>query len=355
MTKSKTLYIGFGTRVLILGLITVFGFVMTLNFLVKSLSRNVKYTSVISSSNVDYKVHLKNNNYYDTNVLPADMKYVASLIDYIDTDLIYSIKSTENLHYNYSYSIDSVTRVYGDNSKTKILFEKTTPILSKEGLTSEGDDISIKENIKVDYHAYNSLISSFKTSYALTTVSDVSIALHVKATAESDTMSQPVNINEISELVIPLTEQTVDVQITKIPSNNYSFIDNSKSTTIGSKKYLALFIFYAISTVILSVNLFRLLGMTSRNEDTKYKRMLNRILKENDLIIANVDYEINEDEYKIVNVESFEELRDIHDNIGSPILYTSIHKDQKSTFVIIKDNFLYKYVLKATNLEKKKK
>ena len=355
MTKSKTLYIGFGTRVLILGLITVFGFVMTLNFLVKSLSRNVKYTSVISSSNVDYKVHLKNNNYYDTSVLPADMKYVASLIDYIDTDLVYSIKSTENLHYNYSYSIDSVTRVYGDNSKTKILFEKTTPILSKEGLTSDGDDISIKENIKVDYHAYNSLISSFKTSYALTTVSDVSIALHVKATAESDTMSQPVNINEISELVIPLTEQTVDVQITKIPSNNYSFIDNSKSTTIGSKKYLALFIFYAISTVILSVNLFRLLGMTSRNEDTKYKRMLNRILKENDLIIANVDYEINEDDYKIVNVESFEELRDIHDNIGSPILYTSIHKDQKSTFVIIKDNFLYKYVLKATNLEKKKK
>ena len=176
MTKSKTLYIGFGTRVLILGLITVFGFVMTLNFLVKSLSRNVKYTSVISSSNVDYKVHLKNNNYYDTSVLPADMKYVASLIDYIDTDLVYSIKSTENLHYNYSYSIDSVTRVYGDNSKTKILFEKTTPILSKEGLTSEGDDISIKENIKVDYHAYNSLISSFKTSYALTTVSDVSIA-----------------------------------------------------------------------------------------------------------------------------------------------------------------------------------
>ena len=42
MTKSKTLYIGFGTRVLILGLITVFGFVMTLNFLVKSLSRNVR-------------------------------------------------------------------------------------------------------------------------------------------------------------------------------------------------------------------------------------------------------------------------------------------------------------------------
>ena len=120
------------------------------------------------------------------------------------------------------------------------MFEKTTPILSKEGLTSEGDDISIKENIKVDYHAYNSLISSFKTSYALTTVSDVSIALHVKATAESDTMSQPVNINEISELVIPLTEQTVDVQITKIPSNNYSFIDNSKSTTIGSKKYFML-------------------------------------------------------------------------------------------------------------------
>ena len=88
-------------------------------------------------------------------------------------------------------------------------------------------------------------------------------------------------------------------------------------------------------------------------KSTKYSRKLKRILRDYDLIIANVNHSIDESKYEIINVASFEELKDVHDNIGTPILFNEIHKGQKSSFIIVKDNFLYKYVLKAVDLDKK--
>ena len=354
MAKSKSIYLGFGTRIIILIMLIVFGLVMSGNFFIRATAKNSKSVSVMSSANIDYKVHLKENSYYETNILPSDMKYIASLIDYIDTNIAYKITSTDVLNYNYSYYIDAVTKVYGDNAKTKVLFEKTNTILDKKELTAnKTGEVAINENVKIDYNEYNTLVSAFKTSYALTSVSDVSIVLHVVANAKSEEINKTVNINENSELVIPLTEQTIDVQMTKNPGHTYSVMDSVEKLVISSKKDLVLSIAFLVCTLGIIIRLIKLLSFTSKNDNSNYLKVLKRILKENDLIIANVKHDINEDDYEVVNVESFNELKDIHDNIGNPILFTEIHKNQKSSFVIVKDNFLYKYILKATDVKKK--
>ena len=106
-------------------------------------------------------------------------------------------------------------------------------------------------------------------------------------------------------------------------------------------------------TIVILVRLMTYGNMTNKSNNTKYKKTLRRILKEYDLIIASVSHEIDENNYEVITMRSFEELKDIHDNIGSPILFNEIHKGQKSNFIIVKDNFLYKYVLKSVDLENK--
>ena len=43
-------------------------------------------------SNLDYKVYLKENQFYDTPYLPKDKKYISALINYIDSSFSYTFK-----------------------------------------------------------------------------------------------------------------------------------------------------------------------------------------------------------------------------------------------------------------------
>ena len=328
---------------------------MSIKYLVKGLVKENVSVSVSSTPSINYKVHLKQNAFYEENVLDPGMKYVASLIDYIDTNISYTIKSSILMDYDYSYYIDATARVYGDNAKTSVLFEKTNMLLEEKKLNvTHVDNVVINENLKIDYNEYNKLISSFKTSYDITALSDVSVVLHVKAKAKNSNLVKEVTIDDSnSRLVVPLTEQTVNIEITKKDEPNlYNKSDEKK--TIKSYKDLIIAGVLLIITVILLLKIMDMLHLNEINSKQEYKKNLNKILREYDLIIANVDNPVDEKNYEVINISSFTELKDVHDNIGTPILFFEEKKNQKSVFVLVKDNLLYKYVLKVTEKKKSK-
>ena len=303
--------------------------------------------SLNSKSDINYIVKLKKNSYYDKEELGPNMKYIASLIKYIETNINYSIKATDKMDYVYTYSIDAITRVYGDAAKSSTLFEKKETIVPEKTINiKNSENVVIDENINIDYNKYNNLIAAFKTSYDLTSSSDVTIALNVNAVAKNTSSKKKVNISDSPKLVIPLTEQTIGVELTSDPVNNYKVLKEDRNFIAKNIKDIIIsFIGLVISFTLLFNILTRLLGKGGVSE---YNKELNKILKEYDLIIANVNHHIDEDKYEVVTVDSFSELKDVHDNIGSPILYKEIRKNTLSEFLIVKDNFLYKYILKAS-------
>ena len=57
---------------------------------------NKAVLSYNEKGNIDYKVYLKENNYYEDKFLGKNMQYIASLINTINVDFKYEMHSTDN-------------------------------------------------------------------------------------------------------------------------------------------------------------------------------------------------------------------------------------------------------------------
>ena len=55
------------------------------------------------------------------------------------------------------------------------------------------------------------------------------------------------------------------------------------------------------------------------------------------------------------SVKNFNELLDVRDNLEKPIIFSEIHKGQKSVFIVRTANETYRYILKLVDLEKGEK
>lgn len=293
----------------------------------------------------DYKVNLKDNDYYEVKTLPSGMNYIASLVDNISVNFKYSFEATDIIDYNTTYYIEAITRVYDDKNKSKTLFEKKEILSESRTITKEKiKNLGFTESVKVDYEHFNNLVRAFKTEYGLAKSSDVTIALVTKTSGGNSEYKGNINLNSQATVVIPLTEQTINVSIN---SNNVTNQDrllekiglnNINWYNLGMFVILTALDLYLI--VKLSKNIKKYLDSFSL-----YDKTLKKILRDYDSIIANINNDTVITKDKVIFVESFDELIDIHDNLGSPILFNEVVKGFKSYFTIIDNNMMYRYVL----------
>ena len=73
--------------------------------------RKTKKMHYEEKSNLDYKVFLKENQFYDTPYLPKDKKYISALINYIDSNFSYTFRSDDNINLKYDYYIDANLKI----------------------------------------------------------------------------------------------------------------------------------------------------------------------------------------------------------------------------------------------------
>ena len=302
------------------------------------------------SSTVDYMVNLKDNDYYDKKSLPAGMNYIANLIKNINVVFDYNFISSEELKYKTTYSVDAIIKVYDDTDKKEVLYEKKEQLVKDKTINKDNlKHNDFRQNLDVDYQHFNNFVKSFKSSYALTSSSDLTIVLNVETHAESEKFTNKINLNSSSSLTIPLTEQTLNIKIDSNDINNYKTIYEDRGVKDLNVKYLVGFVLSVLLDIYFIVLSIKILYLIIK-ERSKYDITLKKLLKDYDSIIGNVKNSVDETGYKVLNMLSFEELRDIHDNLGTPIIYNEIKAHKLSEFVIIHDNIIYKYTLDEKNV-----
>ncbi len=349
---NKTKYVSYNQRLIANILLIVIFSILTIVLLVSSITIKSR-SSVLykQTSNLDYKVYLKENNYYDEPYLNKNMQYIASLIDNIDVSFNYNFNINQNINYTYMYYIKSDVLVMDSKDESKVIYKKSDKLTEPDYFTMDNSNgFSINKDIKIDYSKYNDLVKSFKNSYAISADSNLVLSLCIEIKDEKGNIIKSIDSSDTMKLTIPLTEQMINIGMDYKEVNNSDNIKVYKDFSIQNSILFALSL---LSLIILVVVVIRLLLFIRKTTSKKsiYDITLSKILKEYDRVIVNSRKMIDING-AVVDVDSFNELLDVRDNIEKPIIFHEIHKREKSIFIVKTENETYRYTLKLVDLEK---
>lgn len=349
----KKLYLDFNVRFIanaVILLLCVVGLVSSI-FMAFRVTKNeiIQYRE---NSNVDYKVYLKKNDFYEKPFLNKDMVYVASLIDKIAINFDYNFKVNEKSDIDFKYNIVAKLLITSQNN-SKVFYEKDYTLVEEvtKDMISE-KEFNINEDVTIDYSFYNNLANQFKSNYAVSTISYLDVCLQVVERSKESNFYELRNSNR-TVLSIPISEQEVNINLDNKKVNDEKQIVSKARLIVRDQRYLFVGGVFLLLICIFVIRIIRKASaMTTKV--SHYDRYINRLLRSYDRIIVNVKTPPRLEDYNVIKVESFEELIDVRDNTKEPIKYFVITEHQKSEFFVTNNNDLYLYVVKEIDLKHKK-
>ncbi|MBR2678787.1 MAG: hypothetical protein IKE63_05165 [Bacilli bacterium] len=311
-------------------------------------SQNINYNE---KSNVDYQVNLKKNDFFKEESLGKNKGYVASLIDIISADFEYDLDFSKETDYNYSYRIAVEVDVEDDKNNSNI-YHFNEDLISKK-LVSNSDDLKIKEKVNVKYSNYNNLISRFKEVYDLRNVtSNLNLVLYVTLEDVNGTDVSVFKDHKVSSLTIPLTENTVSIDIGDESVNN----TNKIIELPNNKDYTGLLVIFVASIIIAIAHVAFIIiySMRTKTAQMVYEKEIKSILNNYDSYIQKISNSYDLGTSQVLKIDSFNDMLEIRDTLKQPILM--LENEQKNgTFFIIPatNSIIYTYALRVIDIKAK--
>ena len=194
------------------------------------------------------------------------------------------------------------------------------------------------------------MVKEFKSTYGLSADSNLILSLRLEIKDKEGTVIRNSNSNNTTKITIPLTQQLVNIELDPEDVNNSNNIRVYQDFSISNKTTFILSIIIFLSAIASLVRLIVFIKKTSRKK-SNYENVLSRILREYDRVIVNAK-KVPVITGDVIDVNSFNELLDVRDNIEKPIIFYELHKGQKSVFIVNSDTNVYRYILKQSDLEK---
>ncbi len=327
-------------------IIILVSFLICIFFGILFLMNGFQNTKIITlrykeDNDIDYKVYLKDNAFFEEKYIEKGKTYITSLIDYIDADYSYNLLFDKPVEGTVKYQVVAVLEANKANNDNGNYWTKEYEVTKvKEEKIQGSQNVSIHQNVKIDYNQYNEILNSFKKTMGLAN-SDGILKVYLKV--NSNIISEEINTKVDSDLILklPLSQMAIEASIDSDINNQGKAV--SKTIKDHNIKYLL----WKIGGVLFLVLGGSLVWLGLRNQrvykiNNQYELELKKILSTYDSIIVNVE-EPNLEDFNIIKVESFEELIDAHSEIRMPINY--YQKENASIFVLFNDNTAWKYVL----------
>lgn len=352
--KYQSIYISYTTRLITNIIIFIITLSLSLYFLFSSFSlikeHVIKYQE---SGEIDYKVFLKENNFYEEDYLGKDMSYISTLIEKINTTFNYNFSINEKTNMKFNYDIIGTLTIMDNTGKNTFYKKEYTLIDNKASEMNNTDRLIIQENLDIDYGYYNNIANNFRNKYGVSTTSNFVITLNINGRSDNNEIN--VTNNQAMSLTIPLSQREVNIKLSTDTLNKNESVEQKSSLKITNYLHLILFILTFILSIISLIKLIKKISMVYPPK-SNYDKYIAKILQEYDRFIANTSIGpiVNEGD-KVFELNDFQELLDVRDNLKVPINYYNIVKHQKCLFYLNKDNLIYKYYVKAIDLENKEK
>ena len=311
------------------------------------------YINYTENGEVDYRVFLKENEFYDEEYLEKDQVYIASIIDKIAADFSYELNMEEEVNYNYSYKINAILKVM-DKHSDMVIYDFNDELLPETlvEIQESQKKLNITKQVEIDYAKYNEMAANFISAYKL---SDVESAVVVEM--EIDVISACENFYDknsrntyVISLNVPLTEQKVNINMTSsVPEEETKIL----ACTSNANKLLFLILLIVAATIdVLLIAFFIVFIFITRNTDINYEIKVNRIVSNYKSYIQKIVNPFNEEGYQLLFLNDFKEMLEIRDTIQSPILMNE-NEDKTCTRFIIPTHtkLLYIFEIKVDDYD----
>lgn len=298
-----------------------------------------------AKNNMEYQVYLKPNEYYTQPYLTEDMHYIANLIQNIHIQFQQDFKSNIQINDTSTYKIEAKVNIFEKGNPNKIIFEESEIVLPETIVTNENVNENKKEQaIDIAYDKYNEKVKAFKTKYNIAADSHLKVIFTIQSEVQNDKFSAPVIINEKMEMIIPLTEQMIDIKKEYGTKNQTEEIE--VATNQGLTNILRVTSYITGTIAILIIASIIIEGIKKRNQKSPYQKKIASILKNFDRLVVTVKKPMTiKPEDEVIEVENFEELVYMSDRVGKSILFMEINQNKESWFIVKAGEEIYRYIL----------
>lgn len=305
-------------------------------------------------NSVTYSVNLKPNKYFEEPALKMNGQYLADVVDKIIINFNHS--SSANKKYNYNYKTKETATMYiyerGTESANKELWQKEYK-LSESNLVFGLDQSAYNSTKKIElrYELFDKIVKSFQEDYSLSVGGYVKVTQQIVSSNTVAGYGLPLVSTEILSIEIPLNERVFGIK-TDYKDHHIEKVHNSVAVekTTSDTIFLIIGITGLLASIILIMNEI-ITHIKEAKEESIYLTTLNKILANYGDIIVKSKNKIDIKGMTIIEVESFDELIDAQNEPRIPIAYFEMVENEKSAFVIVNQNQVWRFILSIKHLE----
>lgn len=312
------------------------------------------YIEYTEQGNIDYRVHLHENDFYDTAWQEDQGAYVASLIDTIEADLTYELAmGADDVEFDYSYSVLTQLIVADKETGLPIYAPIDETVPEKTFTQRGGQGLTIRESADIDYAHYADIASEFVGTYELTHADCyVQLTLQVNVIGRCDRFEGNSNNDYSVSLAIPLLRDTNTVNMQTVTS---APTGESRVLACGSSANQQLFRSLAVAgSVLLALQVIAITiyAYLTRNDDIRYEARVKRVLSNYRSFIQVIKGDFDDTGYQILTLSTFHEMLSIRDTIQSPVLMSENEDKTRTRFLIpTHTKLLYVFEIKVDNYD----
>lgn len=308
----------------------------------KGMSKDPQMSDILYSyqlnDDINYKVYLYDNSFYDEEYLEMGKTYTSSLVKNINTNMLYNYSNSKKDYLKYTYGVTAtIIANYGDGTNDTVWNKKYTLLEPVTKTEQQGNNININQNINIDFKKYSDAVEEYKKQLKLSISAylDVTMKVEVKNGAFTDN-------REIS-MKIPLSDSTTKFTLkTDKPENKTVFKENSQINKTNNQQVLLGSILLTFCVVTFMLTFRSLFNITKKSQ---YQLLLNKILKSYGEVIIEVNNPINLTKNKIIEVKTIEDMIDIEEELKIPIEYYEEIEDEEGWFIIEHSEKTYRFIL----------
>lgn len=337
-------------KLILIGLFFVFG--SAIYFIGRQNSNKEIIFSSTGENSIDYRVFLKENEFFEEPFLGAGRTYITSLIDHIDVDFNYLERFSSAADVKVSYYLKAT--ISADKTDTSSASEAywSKDYQLTEPQTFEFENVnhsSFNTSVTIDYPYYNSILESFREQYPVAADGTIKVSLIVDNTINEDEFANPLGFKTELSISLPLLEKAVEAKIDTETGNQSNEFKTNKVVENPIYTFIKMI---GIGIAILSVVLAVVMVIKRRVfiNHHQYISTLDKILATNDSIITNIENMPNLNKFQKFEVQTFEELLDAYSEIRLPINFYQNQNGTESTFFITNEGIVWIYRLKKRNL-----